>query len=108
MRIRKSNRGLTFSFAENEHFKVGSHYRYFVDVAKSEVIIVADENGKYKLNDPRSDYNGREVTQVGISRKLESDITCILAGDSENKILASGCLNVAFDSDFIVKIVEDI
>ena len=50
MRIRKSNRGLTFSFAENEHFKVGSHYRYIVDVERSEVIIIADENGKYKLS----------------------------------------------------------
>ena len=43
MRIKKSTRGLTFSFAENEKFRVGTKYRYVVDVQNSEVIILADD-----------------------------------------------------------------
>lgn len=34
MRIKTSKRGLTFSFQANEHFTVGSRYRYILDVAK--------------------------------------------------------------------------
>ncbi len=50
MRIKMSNRGLTFSFAENETFKAGTRYRYIVDNKASEVVIVPDENGKYKMS----------------------------------------------------------
>ena len=50
MRIKRSNRGLTFSFAENDTFRPGTHYRYIVDNTKSEVILVADPNGKYKMS----------------------------------------------------------
>lgn len=50
MRIKKSNRGLTFSFEANDTFKAGTYYRYFLDVQNSEVILVPDEEGKYKLS----------------------------------------------------------
>ena len=51
MRIKKSTRGgLTFSFQANEKFKVGSHYRYVVDMKSQEIILLADEEGKYKLS----------------------------------------------------------
>ena len=51
MRIKKSVRGgLTFTFDENEVFKVGTKYRYFVDVQNSEVIILPAEDGKYQIS----------------------------------------------------------
>ncbi len=50
MRIKMSNRGLTFSFAENDTFKAGTRYRYIVDTKSSEVVIIPDENGKYKMS----------------------------------------------------------
>lgn len=70
MRIKKSVRGLTFSFAENDKFRVGTHYRYIIDVANSEVIILADENGKYKLSrkglhaKPLVDLRNEEIKHV--------------------------------------------
>lgn len=45
MRIKTSKRGLTFSFQANEHFTVGSRYRYILDVAKNEIVIVPDVHG---------------------------------------------------------------
>lgn len=70
MKIKKSKRGLTFSFAENEHFKVGMHYRYIIDNIKSEVLIIPDENGKYKLSKkgvnskPLVDLRNEEIKEV--------------------------------------------
>ena len=45
MRIKSSKRGLTFSFAENETFRAGVKYRYFIDTHAKEVIIVPDRTG---------------------------------------------------------------
>lgn len=70
MRIKKSKRGLTFSFAENEYFRAGTHYRYIIDNTSSEVIILADENGKYKMSKkganakPLVDLRNEEIRQV--------------------------------------------
>lgn len=81
MKIRKSNRGLTFSFNENEHFKVGSHYRYIVDTANSEVILIADENGKYKLSrkganaKPLVDLRNEEIKEaMSLASYMEIEI----------------------------------
>ena len=50
MRIKKSARGgLTFSFRENESFHVGTRYRYFVDLARDEVVLLPDDGGKYRM-----------------------------------------------------------
>ena len=71
MTIKKSSRGgLTFSFKANDTFRAGTHYRYFIDVEKSEVILVADENGKYKMSrkganaKPLVDLRNEEIRQV--------------------------------------------
>lgn len=70
MRIKYSKRGLTFSFKENETFKAGSHYRYIIDNASDEVIIVPDENGKYKFSrkganaKPLVDLRNEEIKNV--------------------------------------------
>lgn len=67
MRIKTSRRGLTFSFSETDSMKPGTHYRYFVDLASSEVVIVPDSSGKYrfcqkgKAHKPLVDLRNREV-----------------------------------------------
>ena len=50
MKIKASTRGLTFSFKENEWFKVGTRYRYVYNAINSEILIIPDENGKYKMS----------------------------------------------------------
>ncbi len=50
MKIKYSKRGLTFSFQETETFKAGTRYRYIIDNKTSEVILLADEEGRYKLS----------------------------------------------------------
>lgn len=81
MRIKKSNRGLTFSFAANENFKAGTHYRYIVDTQNSEVIILADENGKYKMSrkganaKPLVDLRNEEIKQaMSLAAYMEVEI----------------------------------
>lgn len=81
MRIKRSNRGLTFSFAENDYFKPGTHYRYIVDNSNSEIIILADENGKYKMSrkgtnaKPLVDLRNEEIKQImSIASYMEIEI----------------------------------
>ncbi len=50
MRIKYSNRGLTFSFNETDTFRPGTRYRYIIDNETSEVIILPDNKGKYKFS----------------------------------------------------------
>ena len=65
-----SKRGLTFSFAANDTFRAGTHYRYIVDNANSEVILIADEKGKYKMSrkgahaKPLVDLRNEEIKQA--------------------------------------------
>ena len=105
MRIRKSNRGLTFSFAENEHFKVGSHYRYIVDVERSEVIIIADENGKYKLSrkgtlaKPLVDLRNEEIKEA---MSLASYMEIEMADDQIIVHIIKKTINVETTSDIDV------
>lgn len=84
MRIKRSSRGLTFSFAENETFRPGTHYRYIVDNTKGEVILIADPNGKYKMSrkgsnaKPLVDLRNEEIRQVmSLAKYMEVEI----AGD---------------------------
>lgn len=70
MRIKFSQRGLTFSFKETDTFKAGTHYRYLVDTKNSEVILLPDENGKYKFSrkgkdaKPLVDLRNEEIKQA--------------------------------------------
>ncbi len=81
MRIKKSNRGLTFSFKENEYFKVGAHYRYVIDTENSEVIIIHDNEGKYKMSKkginakPLVDLRNEEIKQaISLASYIEVEI----------------------------------
>lgn len=75
MRIKMSNRGLTFSFAENETFRAGTRYRYFVDNKASEVIIVPDKSGRYKMS--RKGNNAKPLVDL-----RNEEIKSAMAGSS--------------------------
>ena len=71
MRIKKSVRGgLTFTFKENESFKVGTKYRYFVDLQNSEVLILPDEDGTHIISHkgaaarPHVDLRNKEIREA--------------------------------------------
>ena len=70
MRIRYSERGLTFSFRETGSFKAGTRYRYFIDNRNGEVILLPDENGKYRMSrkgresKPLVDLRNAEIRSV--------------------------------------------
>lgn len=70
MRIKSSKRGLTFSFAENETFRAGAKYRYFIDTHAQEVIIVPDKTGPYQFSQkgvhhkPLVDLRNKEIRKL--------------------------------------------
>lgn len=81
MRIKYSKRGLTFSFKENDVFRAGVRYRYFIDVKNNELIIVPDENGKYIFskkgdkNKPLVDLRNNEVKEViSMAKYMEIEV----------------------------------
>lgn len=81
MRIKKSKRGLTFSFQENESFYAGAKYRYVIDRALNEVIILPDKDGKYQMSrkgtahKPLVDLRNQEIREiVSSARYMEIEI----------------------------------
>lgn len=48
-RIKKSNRGLTFSLNRDEA-TIGSKYRYIIDKANGQINIIFDPSGKLKVS----------------------------------------------------------
>ncbi len=81
MKIKYSKRGLTFSFKENDTFKAGTRYRYLIDTLNSEVILLPDENGKYKFSKkgpdkkPLVDLRNEEIREImSLSRYMEVEI----------------------------------
>lgn len=82
MRIRYSKRGLTFSFKENETFKAGTKYRYIVDTNDSSIIIIPDNEGKYKMSKkgeehkPLVDLRNKEIKEaISLAQYMEIEIT---------------------------------
>lgn len=81
MRIKYSKRGLTFSFKENETFRAGEHYRYFIDTKNNEVIILPDAEGKYIFskkgaqNRPLVDLRNEEIRNcISMAEYMEIEI----------------------------------
>lgn len=81
MKIKYSKRGLTFSFQETESFRAGDHYRYLIDNRTSEVIILPDEEGKYKFSrkgtsgKPLVDLRNEEIREaMANARYMEVEI----------------------------------
>lgn len=48
--IKKSNRGLTFSFPSSGKLSIGSRYDYIIDKANQSIRITAAQEGRYKLS----------------------------------------------------------
>ena len=78
MRIKGSKRGLTFSFEANESFHAGTKYRYFIDTKEGEIILSADENGKYQMSQkgakrkPLVDLRNQEIRNaISLARHME-------------------------------------
>lgn len=81
MRIKKSKRGLTFSFQENESFYAGAKYRYIIDRKTNEVIILPDKDGKYQMSrkgaahKPLVDLRNQEIRNlISSARYMEVEI----------------------------------
>ena len=81
MKIKMSQRGLTFSFKANDTFRAGTRYRYIVDNKLSEVVLIPDENGKYKLSKkgvnekPLVDLRNEEIRQaMSMARYMEVEV----------------------------------
>ncbi len=81
MKIKFSRRGLTFSFKETETFKPGTHYRYLADNKENEVILLPDENGKYKFSKkgkeqkPLVDLRNEEIREaMSNARYMEIEV----------------------------------
>lgn len=81
MKIKFSQRGLTFSFKENDTFKAGTRYRYIVDNKLNEVILLPDENGKYKMSKkgtqakPLVDLRNEKIRQaMALARFMEVEV----------------------------------
>ncbi len=81
MRIKSSKRGLTFSFEENDTFRAGTRYRYIIDLKASEIIIVPDAEGKYRLSrkgtahKPLVDLRNAEVREaISMADHMEIEI----------------------------------
>lgn len=70
MKIKGSTRGITFSLKHNPIFKYGTRYRYFIDINKREVIILPDDQGKYKVSKkgkeqkPLFDLRNKEIKRL--------------------------------------------
>lgn len=82
MRIKSSKRGLTFSFAENETFRAGVKYRYFIDAHAKEVIIVPDKTGPYQFSQkgihhkPLVDIRNKEIRElIAEANYMEIELT---------------------------------
>lgn len=87
MRIKTSKRGLTFSFTANETFTVGSKYRYVIDVAANEVLILPDAGGNHI------------VSKKGPNQKPLVDLR---AKDVRDFIEDAAYLEVSFEKGHIV------
>lgn len=70
-RIKSSKRGLTFSLADSSS-TIGTHYRYIVDKAKKEILIIPDKNGNMTVSRKKSgnafkplyDIRSKEVREL--------------------------------------------
>lgn len=71
MKIKRSKRGLTFSIRE-KLFGIGEKYRYIVDKANKEILIIPDKNGNMTVSRKKSgnaykplfDIRSKEVREI--------------------------------------------
>ena len=95
--IKKSNRGLTFSFHETEHLHIGSRYDYLI--TKQGIRIVASEKGRYKVSRKR---NGSSWSPLIDLRNKEVLETIAKLGDIRLSIMDDAILVSKADAKGIV------
>ena len=95
--IKKSNRGLTFSFRETEHLHIGSRYDYLI--TKQGIRIVASEKGRYKVSRKR---NGSSWSPLIDLRNKEVLDTIAKLGDIRLSIMDEAILVSKADAKSIV------
>lgn len=61
-KLRKSTRGLTFSLDDTT--KIGSKFRYIIDKANSEIVIIPDENGTGTVSRKKSGKNFKPLYDI--------------------------------------------
>lgn len=95
--IKKSKRGLTFSFRETEHLRIGSRYDYLI--TKQCIRIVASEKGRYKVSRKR---NGSSWSPLIDLRNKEVLDTIAKLGDIRLSIMDEAILVSKADAKSIV------
>lgn len=95
--IKKSKRGLTFSFRETEHLRIGSRYDYLI--TKQGIRIVASEKGRYKVSRKR---NGSSWSPLIDLRNKEVLDTIAKLGDIRLSIMDEAILVSKADAKSIV------
>lgn len=95
--IKKSKRGLTFSFRETEHLRIGSRYDYLI--TKQGIRIVASEKGRYKVSRKR---NGSSWSPLIDLRNKEVLDTIAKLGDIRLSIMDEAILVLKADAKSIV------
>lgn len=95
--IKKSKRGLTFSFRETEHLRIGSRYDYLI--TKQDIRIVASEKGRYKVSRKR---NGSSWSPLIDLRNKEVLDTIAKLGDIRLSIMDEAILVSKADAKSIV------
>ena len=95
--IKKSKRGLTFSFRETEHLRIGSSYDYLI--TKQGIRIVASEKGRYKVSRKR---NGSSWSPLIDLRNKEVLETIAKLGDIRLSIMDDAILVSKADAKGIV------
>lgn len=95
--IKKSKRGLTFSFRETEHLRIGSRYDYLI--TKQGIRIVASEKGRYKVSRKK---NGSSWSPLIDLRNKEVLDTIAKLGDIRLSIMDEAILVSKADAKSIV------
>lgn len=95
--IKKSKRGLTFSFRETEHLRIGSRYDYLI--TKQGIRIVASEKGRYKVSRKR---NGSSWSPLIDLRNKEVLDTIAKLGDIRLSIMDEAILVSKADAKSVV------
>lgn len=95
--IKKSKRGLTFSFRETEHLRIGSRYDYLI--TKQGIRIVVSEKGRYKVSRKR---NGSSWSPLIDLRNKEVLDTIAKLGDIRLSIMDEAILVSKADAKSIV------
>ncbi len=89
--IKKSNRGLTFSFPATKKLSIGSTYDYVIDKQSKRIRITPSQNGRYKLSRKKAGNSWNPLVDLRNREVLDtlSSMTSVRITISENSIIVS-------------------